>query len=213
MTGSLTRDQNGDPLWEMNPTKRFSNRAVDYAKYRPTYPAKAIEAILRGMGDPARLVATDIGAGTGISARLLADRGVRVIAIEPNVEMQQSASAHPRVEWRAGEAEATGLLPQSMDLVQCAQAFHWFQLAAQQGQPAASIKLGYMLAEGRGTRKDVEAGYQWVLAGTLAGDHRGKELLDSLARQLTQEQREHATKRAHEMREGPEERLSATLQP
>lgn len=92
-------------------------------------------------------------------------------------------------------------------------AFHWFQLAAQQGSSAASIKLGYMLAEGRGCQKDVEAGYQWVLAGTLAGDHRGEELLHSLASELTREQRDRAEKVAQEMRRKPDIQLSATLQP
>lgn len=92
-------------------------------------------------------------------------------------------------------------------------AFRSFRLPAEQGSSAASIKLGYMLANGRGCRRDVEAGCQLALAGTLAGDRRGEGLLRSLGAELTQEQRERAEKRAHEVRERTEDRLSASLQP
>ena len=119
----------GDTLERMNPTGRFSDRAKDYGRYRPDYPALAIDAVLEDLGDPASLVAADIGAGTGISSRLLADRGVRVLAVEPNAEMRTQALAHPRIEWRAGTAEETGLLDASVDLIVCAQAFHWFRHA------------------------------------------------------------------------------------
>lgn len=86
----------------MNPLSRFSDRAADYAKHRPSYPTPAIDAILEGFGEPPQLVAADIGAGTGISSRLLAERGVRVIAIEPNAAMREAASPHPLVEFREG---------------------------------------------------------------------------------------------------------------
>jgi len=83
--------------------------------------------MLEGLGDPRRLCAADVGAGTGISAQLLAGRGVRVIAIEPNAAMRAAAVPHPRVELRDGTADHTGLPDASVELVLCAQAFHWFQ--------------------------------------------------------------------------------------
>ena len=46
--------------------ERFNDRAADYIRYRPTYPAEAVGAILDGLGQPERLVAADVGAGTGI---------------------------------------------------------------------------------------------------------------------------------------------------
>src|SRR5689334_17665803 len=110
---------------EMNPTGRFSDRAGDYARFRPTYPAAAIDAVLDGLTPP--ITAADVGAGTGISATLLADRGVRVFAIEPNAAMRASAAPNPLVEWREGSAERTSLADHSVDLVLCAQAFHWFR--------------------------------------------------------------------------------------
>jgi SAM-dependent methyltransferase len=114
-------------LHEMNPVGRFDDRATDYVKYRPTYPAASIDAVLAGLPPATALVGADIGAGTGISARLLAQRGVRVLAIEPNGAMRAAAEPHPLVEWRAGMAEATGLDDASVDLVLCAQSFHWFR--------------------------------------------------------------------------------------
>ncbi len=110
----------------MNPLGRFSDRATDYVKYRPSYPAAAIDAILAGLGEPSQLTAADLGAGTGISSRLLAERGVRVLAIEPNAEMRQAAAPHPLVEFRDGTSETTNLPDESLDLVVCFQSFHWF---------------------------------------------------------------------------------------
>ncbi len=114
-------------LHEMNPTTRFSDRVADYVKYRPGYPAAAVDAVLAGLGDPSRIAAADIGAGTGISARLLADRGVLVTAVEPNGAMRGAAAEHPGVVWRDGTAEATGLESGVCRLLLCAQAFHWFK--------------------------------------------------------------------------------------
>jgi SAM-dependent methyltransferase len=119
-------ETNFDPraLYTLNPLNRFSDRADDYVKYRPSYPAAVIDRILEGLRTEP-LVA-DIGAGTGISSRLIADRGVRVLAIEPNTAMRTPAAAHPLVEFRDGTAEATGLENAAVDLVTCFQAFHWF---------------------------------------------------------------------------------------
>lgn len=115
------------PFYQQNPLQRFSDRAADYAQYRPVYPPEAIAAILDNLGDPSTLVAADVGAGTGISARLLADWGVQVLALEPNAQMRQTARPHPRVQMVSATAEQTGLADSSVDLIVCAQAFHWFE--------------------------------------------------------------------------------------
>jgi SAM-dependent methyltransferase len=122
----MTNPSLPQPLHTQNPLDRFSNRAQDYANYRPSYPAAAIDLILQGLGKPSRLVVADVGAGTGISARLMADRGATVWAIEPNAAMRAAAAPHALVEFRDGTAEQTGLPDQSVDLVLCCQSFHWF---------------------------------------------------------------------------------------
>src|SRR5689334_17937395 len=111
----------------MDTVSRFDDRAADYVRYRPGYPAAAIDAVVHGLGEPASLRAADVGAGTGISARLLGDRGVAVIAVEPGAAMRGAAAPHSRITWIAGRADATGLRAASVDLVLCAQSFHWFQ--------------------------------------------------------------------------------------
>jgi ubiquinone/menaquinone biosynthesis C-methylase UbiE len=115
------------PLHTQNPQERFSNRAEDYAKYRPRYPQAAIATLLDGLAAPVELTIADVGAGTGISSRLLADCGATVWAIEPNAAMRESAKPHPRVTFYQATAEATGLPNQSVDLITCFQAFHWFE--------------------------------------------------------------------------------------
>jgi SAM-dependent methyltransferase len=118
------------PLDELAPTERFGDRALDYVKYRPSYPAAAIDAMLAGLGATHSLRAADIGAGTGISARLLGDRGVHVTALEPNRSMREAAAPHPNVTFRDGTAEASGFDDHAFDLVLAAQAFHWFRADA-----------------------------------------------------------------------------------
>ena len=110
----------------IDPTERFSARAAEYVLGRPSYPAAAIDALFDGFGDPLALRVVDLGAGTGISSRLLAERAGTTIAIEPNAAMRESAAPYPRLEWRDARAEATGLADASVDLVTAFQAFHWF---------------------------------------------------------------------------------------
>jgi SAM-dependent methyltransferase len=113
-------------LHEMNPLDRFSDRVEDYVKYRPSYPTDAIASILSSL-ETANPVVADVGAGTGISSRLLAESySIQVIAIEPNADMRQAAAPHPLVEFRNGTAEATNLADNEVDLVTCFQSFHWF---------------------------------------------------------------------------------------
>ncbi len=147
----MTGPQGDPPLHDLDPTRRFTDRAADYVRFRPDYPAAAIDCILAGLAPGARepgalpsreLVAADVGAGTGISARQLAGRGVRVVAVEPNAAMRAAAAPHPLVAWREGTAEATGLAAGAVDLVLCAQAVHWVR------QPEAIAEFHRVLRDG-----------------------------------------------------------------
>ena len=133
------------PLHTMNPTARFSDRVDSYRKFRPSYPASAIDAIVGAVAgvcdSEGAIVAADIGAGTGISTRLLAGRGLTVYAIEPNAEMREAAAREQSLEsgaskagkpeasvqWIGATAEETTLPATSVDIVLCAQSFHWFR--------------------------------------------------------------------------------------
>jgi SAM-dependent methyltransferase len=116
-----------------NPMGRFSGLADLYAKYRPSYPAEALDFIQTRCGLAGGALLVDVGCGTGISSRLWAARGVQVIGVEPNADMRGQAETEAvpldvqRPEYRAGRAEATGLPEAYADAVLAAQAFHWFE--------------------------------------------------------------------------------------
>jgi SAM-dependent methyltransferase len=117
-----------------DPQERFSATAELYGRYRPSYPPALRDFLLdllptNTAGTP--LIA-DVGCGTGISTRLVAGPGVRVIGIDPNRDMlAQAAAATPAamaIEYRVGEATATGLDGGTVALITVAQAFHWFDI-------------------------------------------------------------------------------------
>jgi len=124
---------------------RFAVRAGDYAKFRPSYPPAAIDAILEGMGDPHALDVVDIGAGTGISLRLLRDRGCRAIGIEPGSEMREQAMSAD-LDVREGSAANTGLQAESFDIATAFQAFHWFAEAEAVAELSRILRPGGRLA-------------------------------------------------------------------
>lgn len=114
----------------MDNKERFTDRVDNYVKFRPTYPADAIDFLYEKAGFAEDRVIADVGAGTGIFSKLLLERGSRVIALEPNEAMREAAlrslSGVGRYEARPGSAEATGLPSQSVDFIVCAQSYHWF---------------------------------------------------------------------------------------
>ena len=110
--------------------ERFTGRANDYVAGRPSYPDACFTLLFAGLGDGTPIRVVDLGAGTGISSRLLAAHGAEVVAVEPNAAMREGAVSAPNVTWLARTAEDTGLPGGSVDLVTAFQAFHWFDAAA-----------------------------------------------------------------------------------
>jgi SAM-dependent methyltransferase len=133
---------------QYRPTERFSGLSDLYARHRPTYPAAALDFIQARCGLGPGTLLVDVGCGTGISTRLFAARGVRVIGIDPNDDMRARAEATPppgggpAPEYRKGTAEATGLPDGCAAAVLAAQAFHWFDA------PAALRELRRVLRPG-----------------------------------------------------------------
>ena len=159
-------------LHQMNPQSRFSSRAEDYAKYRPSYPDGVIDRLIAELNSTDDSIAADIGAGTGISSRLLADRGVKVIAIEPNAAMRQAAQSHPLVEFHHGSAEDTKLPDASVDLVTCFQAFHWFNPQPTLKEFARILKpKGKLAAVWNNRNKDDKFTKEYSLLTQKASNH------------------------------------------
>ena len=116
----------------MKTTERFSDRVANYIKYRPSYPAVAIDCLMSELALTAGSVVADLGSGTGISSKLLLERGCTVYGVEPNDAMrtaaEQQLQAFPNFHSVNGAAEATTLNDTSADAVIAAQAFHWFDV-------------------------------------------------------------------------------------
>jgi len=103
----------------------FAAGAASYERARPTYPAAAVDWLLRDLPSGARLL--DLGAGTGKLTGSLVATGADVVAIEPVAGMRDRlAAAFPSVRLAAGTAEAIPIADGSVDAVLVAQAFHWF---------------------------------------------------------------------------------------
>ena len=107
----------------------FSDLASKYDKFRPGYSESVLTAILSLLDKPVgECDVADVGAGTGIWSRMIANRNCRhVMAIEPNDEMRKYGSSHSEanVEWLKGSGEDTGLESESRDLISMASSFHW----------------------------------------------------------------------------------------
>ena len=107
----------------------FNRLAADY-RARPAYPAAVIDHLARLAGPGSTVV--DIGAGTGLLAVALAERGLRVIAVEPAramLDVLREVAGREVVAVHA-TAEATGLDPKCAALAVVADALHWMDPAA-----------------------------------------------------------------------------------
>jgi len=114
-----------------NTVARFSDRAEDYARYRPHYSHDVVHALQHSCGlTPQHLIA-DVGCGPGLLAEILLENGNRVIGVEPNREMriagEKYLASYSAFRMVNGSAEATTLAPRSVDFVVAGQAFHWFR--------------------------------------------------------------------------------------
>jgi SAM-dependent methyltransferase len=117
-----------------DPKSRFSDRAENYARYRPGYP-REILSFLEGRdalgGDT---VVADVGSGTGALSALFLKNGNAVLGVEPNREMRRAAERllreHRLFESIDGSAEDTTLADESVDLVAVANALHWVDRVA-----------------------------------------------------------------------------------
>lgn len=126
-----------------SPLTRFSATAEDYHRYRPGYPPQLFDWIL-GLGAPAppgRVL--DLACGTGIVARELTRRGLRVVGVDPNPEMLARARASaPGPRWLRAAAERLPLADSSLALAVCGQAFHWFDLPGVLGELRRALGAG-----------------------------------------------------------------------
>ncbi|WP_421901383.1 class I SAM-dependent methyltransferase [Maridesulfovibrio sp.] len=110
----------------------FSGLAENYSKYRPGYSGMVVDLVCKAVSnsfpETEAIRAVDAGAGTGIFSRMLANKGIRVTAVEPNEDMRTHGiedCKDTNISYVNGSAEETGLEANCCELVTMASSFHW----------------------------------------------------------------------------------------
>ncbi|UCG23390.1 MAG: class I SAM-dependent methyltransferase [Chloroflexota bacterium] len=111
-------------------TYRFSQRADNYIKYRPRYPAAVLELLKAECQLTETHIIADIGSGMGILSELFLKNGNPVFGVEPDPAMRAGGGFYlkdyPGFTSVAATAEVTTLPDHAVDFVTAGQAFHWF---------------------------------------------------------------------------------------
>jgi 2-polyprenyl-3-methyl-5-hydroxy-6-metoxy-1,4-benzoquinol methylase len=109
----------------MSEAPDFGRAAADYARHRQGLPPAFFERIAAlGCGLPGQRV-LDLGTGTGLLARALAQRGCVVTGLDPSEALVAEArrldeAASVSVQHVQAKAEATGLVDAAYDVVSAA---------------------------------------------------------------------------------------------
>ncbi len=122
-------------------SRLFDEQAEAYDRFRPTYPEAVIDELLGPV--PAGLDVLDVGCGTGIASRQIAQRGAKVLGVELAPRMAEIARGHG-VEVESAAFEGWEAAGRTFDRVTSAQAWHWLDL------PIATTKAASVLRP-RGT--------------------------------------------------------------
>jgi SAM-dependent methyltransferase len=131
-------------------TEVFGPLAAEYARFRPAYPDPLFDALAERLGpDPG--LALDVGSGTGAALLPLLERGMRVVAVEPNRAMLSWARSGvgDGPGWIGAVAARAESLPLAAGVAGCvtvAQAFHWFEAEAALAEIARVLRPGGILA-------------------------------------------------------------------
>ncbi len=140
-------DDDADEARETDPmalrAASFGSVAAEYAEFRPSYPADAVEW-LAGHA-PAQVL--ELGAGTGKLTERLVALGHDVTATDPSEQMLDLlAQAVPRARCTTCSAEDLPMANASFDVVVVAQAFHWFDRERALPEIARVLRPGGVLA-------------------------------------------------------------------
>lgn len=131
----------------------WAEEAPLYSQTRPAAPPVLTEILTQMIHTPHPALVVDLGSGTGLSTMIWGQCAERVIGIEPSDEMRSEAShalaANPHVSnitYNPGLAHQTGLPDNSVDVVTCAQSFHWMEPNATLAEIARILRPGGVFA-------------------------------------------------------------------
>jgi SAM-dependent methyltransferase len=120
-------------------SRLFDQEAEAYDLYRPTYPDAAIDELLGPV--PAGLDVLDVGCGTGIASRQMAQRGAKVLGVELAPRMAAIARGHG-VEVEIAAFEGWEVAGRTFHRVASAQAWHWLDLPIATAKAASVLRPG-----------------------------------------------------------------------
>lgn len=155
--------------------RSFAGVAEAYDRARPSYPADALAWLVQGE----KMRVLELGAGTGKLTELLVAAGHDVIATDPLPEMlDQLKRRIPGVATAVATAERIPLASRSVDVIVCAQAFHWFDHDVALPEIARVLRPGGTLALVWNMRDE---GIPWVRKlGTVIGSEDREDLVAPL---------------------------------
>lgn len=138
-TGPLQRPASPDREHALS----FAGVADAYDRARPDYPEGVVPWLVGRQ--PASVV--ELGAGTGKLTRLLAAAGHDLLATDPLPEMLAHLQRQaPGVRTEVASAEEIPVPSRSVDVVVCAQSFHWFDHDRAMPEIARVLRPGGRLA-------------------------------------------------------------------
>jgi SAM-dependent methyltransferase len=120
-------------------SRLFDQQAEAYDRFRPTYPDAVIDELLGPV--PAGLDVLDVGCGTGIASRQMAQRGAKVLGVELAPRMAEIARGHG-VEVEIAAFEGWDAAGRTFDRVTSAQAWHWLDLPIATAKAASVLRPG-----------------------------------------------------------------------
>jgi SAM-dependent methyltransferase len=120
-------------------SKLFDQEAERYDRCRPTYPDVLIDELLGP--EPASLAVLDVGCGTGIASRPMAERGAKVLGVEVAPRMAEIARSHG-IDVEISAFEDWDAAGRTFDRVTSAQAWHWLDLPLATSKAASLLRPG-----------------------------------------------------------------------
>jgi SAM-dependent methyltransferase len=120
----------------------FGADAARYDRARPSYPGELIDRIVAA--SPGRDI-LDVGAGTGIVARLFQARGCRVLGVEPDPRMAELARQRG-LEAEVATIEDWDPAGRTFDAAVAGQAWHWVDPVAGAAAVARALRPDGLLA-------------------------------------------------------------------
>jgi SAM-dependent methyltransferase len=127
----------------MERSRLFDQAAERYDRCRPSYPGVVVDALLGP--EPFDLKVLDVGCGTGIASRLMAERGAKVLGVEVAPRMAKIARSHG-IDVEVSAFEDWEPAGRRFDRVTSAQAWHWLDLPFATAKAASVLQPGGQLS-------------------------------------------------------------------